>query len=248
MHRYRQIHTTSTKCQYQAAASKPKWWPLEKWWAIVRLKHTRRNVDPIKTWAPWNPVATKNVDPYTLSEILNEASAYSPAWRIVKYIPNVTVKIKAWIVFERLFSSNLWCAHVTVTPEARRTAVFSRGTLKGFKGVIPAGGQQQPSSGVGDNLLWKNAQKKAKKKRTSDVINRIIPHRSPDVTYDVWNPINVPSRTTSRHHWIIDRIIRVNDKIKHKVPCPWNHLARPIAKVNAPIDAVNGHGLYSTRW
>jgi len=31
--------------------------------------------------------------------------------------------------------------------------VFSRGTLKGFRGEIPFGGQQQPSSGVGESLL-----------------------------------------------------------------------------------------------
>lgn len=85
--------------------------------------------------------------------------------------------------------------------------MFRRGTLNGFRGWIPVGGQQQPSSGVGDNLLWKKAQKNAKKNNTSDVINRIIPHRSPLVTYVVWCPINVPSRITSRHHWIIDKMI-----------------------------------------
>jgi len=35
--------------------------------------------------------------------------------------------------------------------------------LNGFRGVIPVGGQAHPISGVGDKLLWKNAQKKAKK-------------------------------------------------------------------------------------
>jgi len=182
MHRYKQIHTTSTKCQYHAAASNPKWWLVEKWWLIDRLKHTRRKVDPINTWAPWNPVATKNVDPYTLSAILNEASIYSPAWRNVKYIPKATVKMRAWMVLARLCSRSLWWAHVTVTPEARSTAVLRRGTLNGLRGVIPVGGQAQPSSGVGERLLWKNAQKKAKKNRTSDVINKIIPHRKPLVT------------------------------------------------------------------
>ena len=48
----------------------------------------------------------------------------------------------------------LWWAQVTVTPEASSTAVFSRGTSKGSKGVIPAGGQQPPSSGVGARLEW----------------------------------------------------------------------------------------------
>lgn len=97
-------------------------------------------------------------------------------------MPKATVRIRAWIVLLRLFSRSLWWAQVTVTPEASNTAVFRRGTLNGFRGVIPAGGQQHPSSGVGDNLLWKNAQKNAKKNKTSEVINRIIPHRRPLVT------------------------------------------------------------------
>lgn len=92
------------------------------------------------------------------------------------------VRARAWIVFFRFISINLWCAHVTVTPDANRTAVFSSGTLNGFNGLIPVGGQQHPSSGVGAKLLWKNAQKNAKKNSTSDVINKIIPHRRPDVT------------------------------------------------------------------
>ena len=152
------------------------------------------------------------------------------------------------MVLDRLFSSNLWCAQVTVTPDANKTAVFSKGTLNGFSGVIPAGGQQHPSSGVGDSLLWKNAQKKAKKNSTSDVINRIIPHRSPFVTYDVWCPINVPSRITSRHHWIIDKIISKAATMRQIIPWPWNHAAIPMAKQKAPIEAVKGHGLNSTKW
>lgn len=48
----------------------------------------------------------------------------------------------------------LWCAQVTVTPEARRIAVFKRGTSKGSKVVMPVGGQQPPSSGVGARLEW----------------------------------------------------------------------------------------------
>jgi hypothetical protein len=71
---------------------------------------------------------------------------------------------------------------VTVTPDASNTAVFNKGTLNGFSGWIPVGGQAQPSSGVGAKLLWKNAQKNAKKNSTSDVINRIIPQRNPFVT------------------------------------------------------------------
>ena len=110
----------------------------------------------------------------------------------------------------RLPAVSLWWAHVTVTPEASRTAVLRRGTENGLIGVTPEGGHVDPSSMVGDSLLWKNAQKKAKKNSTSDVINRIIPHRSPIVTDFVWCPIILPSRETSRHHCImVNRVIIV---------------------------------------
>jgi hypothetical protein len=61
-------------------------------------------------------------------------------------------------------------------------AVFSRGICKGLKGKFPVGGQVNPSSVVGVSLLWKNAQKNEMKKNTSEIMNRIIPHRSPLVT------------------------------------------------------------------
>lgn len=41
---------------------------------------------------------------------------------------------------------------MTVTPEARSTAVLRRGTSKGSSGVMPVGGQHPPSSGVGARL------------------------------------------------------------------------------------------------
>lgn len=34
----------------------------------------------------------------------------------------------------KLFSSSPWCAHVTVTPEASRIAVFRSGICRGLKG------------------------------------------------------------------------------------------------------------------
>lgn len=103
-------------------------------------------------------------------------------------------------MFSRFPSISLWCAQVTVTPLANKTAVLRRGTLKGLMGVTPVGGQVHPSSGVGASLLWKKAQKNAKKNSTSDTINRTMPHRSPFVTYEVWWPIKAASRIISRHH------------------------------------------------
>jgi hypothetical protein len=61
-------------------------------------------------------------------------------------------------------------------------AVFSRGICNGLKGVIPAGGHIAPNSVVGERLLWKKAQKNDKKKKTSETMNKIIPHRNPRVT------------------------------------------------------------------
>ena len=74
---------------------------------------------------------------------------------------------------------------MTVTPDARSTAVFNKGIENGLIALIPAGGHEQPNSGAGARLLWKNAQKNAKKKRTSEAINKIMPHRSPLATFRV---------------------------------------------------------------
>ena len=43
---------------------------------------------------------------------------------------------------------------MTVTPEASKTAVFSKGTSNGSNVTRPVGGQQPPSSGVGARLEW----------------------------------------------------------------------------------------------
>jgi hypothetical protein len=53
---------------------------------------------------------------------------------------------------------------VTVTPEASRIAVFSRGICKGLNGEIPVGGQIDPSSIVGVSLLWKKLRKTRSRK------------------------------------------------------------------------------------
>lgn len=62
--------------------------------------------------------------------------------------------MRDWIAGFRSPSMMLWWAQVTVTPEARRTAVLSRGTSNGSRVVIPAGGQHPPKSGVGARLEW----------------------------------------------------------------------------------------------
>ena len=63
MHTYKNNQTTSTKCQYQEAASNPKWWVLVKWKLFNLIKQTNKKIVPTITWNPWKPVAIKNTDP-----------------------------------------------------------------------------------------------------------------------------------------------------------------------------------------
>ena len=77
---------------------------------------------------------------------------------------------------------------VTVKPEVSKIKVFIRGTPKGLNLLIPIGGHWQPSSILGDKLLWKKAQKKEKKNITSEIINNTIPQRNPKTTASVWRP------------------------------------------------------------
>ncbi len=121
----RNNHTTSTKCQYQIAISRPKWCQEVKDELRARTRHTRRNKVPIKTCSPWKPVAIKNVDPKTLSLIVKEEIKYSITWRMVKYNPRTIVTIHGTNHGE--LPIKLWWAQVTLTPELRRIRVFSSG-------------------------------------------------------------------------------------------------------------------------
>ena len=90
--------------------------------------------------------------------------------------------VKLWRDCWWLDSIIAWWAQVTVAPEDNKIMVFSKGIWKGLKGTTPLGGHAMPISMAGASLLWKKAQKKEKKNKTSDKINKIIPHRSPATT------------------------------------------------------------------
>jgi len=95
--------------------------------------------------------------------------------------------------------------------------VFNRGTSKGLKVAIPMGGQIPPNSTTGAKLLWKKAQKKERKKKISDTINKIIPQRRPSSTMFKCNPWAVPSLEMSRHHWYITiRMMAIPVRSKEK--------------------------------
>lgn len=141
----------------------------------------------------------------------------------------------------------MW-AQVIEHPLERRIIVFSKGTSKGLIGVIPAGGHIFPSSKVGWRDEWKKAQKNAKKKNTSDLINRSIPSRIPFSTFSVCFPWNVASRVTSRHHWIIVNKIKPNPMYIKLLSYLCIHAANPVTKNNEPTAPVKGQGLKSTMW
>jgi len=248
MTRYKNSQTTSTKCQYQAAASNPKWWVGLNSQARWRKRTVAKKAVPIKTCSPWNPVAIKKVDPYTPSAKVKEASTYSIPCKKVKYTPRTTVIKSPCNVLEWSPSIREWWAQVTLTPEEMRTIVFSRGTWKGLNTLIPNGGQVAPPSVFGATLEWKKAQKNLKKKNTSETIKSAMPPRRPISTIDVWWPWDEPSREISRHHWVITlRIIKSPINIRAELP-KWNHLTIPLVKKRPPTDPIKGHGDSSTMW
>jgi len=113
---------------------------------------------------------------------------------------------------------------------------------------MPNGGQTDPISTLGDNLLWKNAQKKLRKKKISETINNAIPQRSPNSTIEVCKPWIAPSRLISRHHWTIT-IISNNIPIKNNIiEFKWNQETIPVVKYKPPIAPNKGQGDSSTIW
>ena len=160
----------------------------------------------------------------------------------------MTVRISLWVASVWSPLIILWWHQVTVTPEESKITVFNRGTSKGLKGITPLGGHAPPSSMDGARLLWKKAQKKLIKKRTSEAINKSIPARSPVSTSFVWNPSKAPSKDTSRHHWALTSTI-INMPVKNKeILFWWNHIKIPEVRNNPPKLLKNGQGDSCTRW
>lgn len=68
-------------------------------------------------------------------------------------MPKIMVVISAYVASFLLPFIIVWCDHVIVAPDAKRTAVLSRGTSVGLRGLMPVGGHAAPSSGVGTRLM-----------------------------------------------------------------------------------------------
>jgi len=163
---------------------------------------------------------------------------YSVAWRYVKYAPRTRVTTRPQTTPFLSWAKSLWWAQVTLTAEERRTTVFSSGIEKASNPTTPTGGQQDPSSTAGPIALWKNPQKNAAKKTTSDKINKIMPCRRPVITFAVWDPWNIPSRMTSRHQTMAVRTATNSPTSTRVGRNPCIQEAVPTVINNAPKQAV----------
>ena len=152
-------HTTSTKCQYQADVSNPRWWLVANCPLRWRTKQISSRERPIKTWAPCRPVSIKKQDPNALSEMENWAQAYSDAWRTAKPSPRRRHQRSPWVTSESWPVVIAWWDQVRNAPEESRRRVPRRGAPEGEGMWIPWGGQVRPISGVGTRALVKKAQK-----------------------------------------------------------------------------------------
>lgn len=76
----------------------------------------------------------------------------------------------------------LWWDQEIEIPEEIKIVVLRRGISNGLNGKIFIGGHIDPISILGDNLLWKKAQKKEIKKKISETMNKIIPNFNPHKT------------------------------------------------------------------
>lgn len=129
---------------------------------------------------------------------------YSYIWKLVKIQANNIVINKLTVAWFLKFEIIAWWHQVTLQPDNNNIKVFKKGISHGFKILIPLGGHIEPISTVGAKLLWKKAQKKAKKKSISDIIKKTIPNLKPCWTIPVWWPSKEDSLTTSRHHTNIE--------------------------------------------
>ena len=183
---------------------------------------------PIITCKPWNPVLKKKVEPYVLSVRVNEDTAYSTAWNVVKTKANTIVTSVPSRDPSLLPCITEWWPYVIVNPDESNKTVFKRGNSKGLTESIPLGGQRAPISTGGDKALWKKAQNILKKNNASLTINKATPMFKPLCTAKVWFPIYVPSDIMSLNQNDIEDI-RDNKRViplrlQKEIHAWWEHL------------------------
>lgn len=182
--------------------------------------------------------------------MVKEETVYSIPWKPVKISAKIIVATKPYkapLLFPCIIE---WWEYVTVTPEDSRITVLSKGNSNGLIASIPIGGHWAPNSTVGDNALWKKAQKIAKKNKASDAINSATPMFNPLWTASVWFPRYVPSLITSLHQSAMELISDIKAIVKKVLP--WLNpciVDTPlVVNVNKEIPVQMGQGEGDTRW
>ncbi len=221
-----------------------------KWWLYNRTKHTaeagsNEHVESVESRCHiegWS---------YTLSEIVKFAFTYSNPCKAVNAIANPTVTLRACAASSRFPDTILWCAQVAEAPDVNKIKVFKRMELpthSRLQSLVVAILNQ--FLGLGPMLTRRTPMKNAKKNMTSDTINKIIPNRLPNWTKVVCCPSKVPSRTISRHHTYMVLLNNLNPLLLTLPPptYPWKYITDPDVLIKAPVEAVNGHRLGSTKW
>jgi len=181
---------------------------------------------------------------------VKEETEYSIPWHAVNIIANKIVHTKPYkapLLFPWI---KAWWAHVTVTPDDNKITVLSKGNSKGLIASIPIGGHWEPNSTVGDNALWKNVQKIAKKNNASDTINKATPIFKPFCTARVWLPKYVPSDIISLNQNDIEdiNVIKANVRKIYALEKPCIVKTPVVVKVNKLIQVYIGQGEGETKW
>lgn len=180
---------------------------------------------------------------------MKDASLYSMNCKNVKYTPRKIVINKKLLHFFLFPIIIKWWDAVNVTPDLNKIIVFIRGIPIGLNALIPLQGHLWPIKMSGDRDEWKNAQKKERKKKISDVINNIIPNFKPLITSFVCLPSKVDSRIMSRHQFHEINLIKpIFTKKIVFLGCWLNIRAVEKTVLNSWKDAKIGHGLRVTKW
>lgn len=159
------------------------------------------------------------------------------------------VNISAVIVSLWFFCIIILCAHVTVTPEVSKIALFNRGTPYGSNGKICLGGHVSPVLIFTSSANQKNDQKNPKKKKISDRINNIILLCKVLIVWTVCCPEFV-SRVISRHQIIVVNKAIMIDNIVHLMlhTVPSVLCVEFVIIITIIMDTIIGQGLLETKW
>lgn len=181
---------------------------------------------------------------------MNSAFKYSIPWKNVNNTPRrIVIKINIKDLFN-FFFKNKWWDQVIDAPDESKIIEFIIGIPIGLNVSIPDGGHINPSSTLGEILLWKNAQKNLKKNMISEMINIIILNFKSFIVVKEWFPWKEDSRLTSRHHINIFSEININI-INKNIVLTFLLKSKEIIEIvidKREKDKIIGHGLGVVKW